>query len=147
MRNDDPQVHHDPVAQRFEVEVEGSRGRLDYERDGLRAVYLHTRVPAVLEGRGIGSVLAHAALEAGPGRGMASRAALFLCPQLYRLPSHVPDIGRSRRIWHQRRTEPRHCMSVSLAHARIGETTYERCAVSPPGGVRPFGEPDHADIR
>jgi predicted GNAT family acetyltransferase len=69
MDTDDFEVHHDPAAQRFESEVEGSRAWLDYERDGPRVVYLHTRVPTKLEGRGIGSALAHAALEAAQVQG------------------------------------------------------------------------------
>jgi predicted GNAT family acetyltransferase len=69
MDNYEFDVRHDSVAQRFEIEVDGSRAQLDYERDGPRVVYLHTRVPAVLEGRGVGSTLAHAALEAAQAEG------------------------------------------------------------------------------
>ena len=62
-QHDDPvKVTHDEAAGRFEATVQGQRCELEYVlRDGV-AVLTHTGVPAALEGRGIASRLAEAAL-------------------------------------------------------------------------------------
>lgn len=57
------QVHHNPTANRFEIQVEGQLAVLEYRMDGNTINFTHTLVPAELEGRGIGSQLAQAALE------------------------------------------------------------------------------------
>ncbi len=56
-------VIHDEEAHRFTVEVEGRQAVLDYRLQGTRMLFLHTGVPPVLEGRGIGSALVRAGLE------------------------------------------------------------------------------------
>ncbi|MBA2503993.1 MAG: N-acetyltransferase [Pyrinomonadaceae bacterium] len=57
-------VKHNEKLQRFEAEVEGEEAFVEYEhaKEGS-IVFTHTIVPPPLEGRGVGSELAHAALE------------------------------------------------------------------------------------
>jgi predicted GNAT family acetyltransferase len=57
------EVHHIFSANRFEVQVENLFAVLDYSQRGEIITFTHTGVPAELEGRGIGSQLAHAGLE------------------------------------------------------------------------------------
>ena len=57
------EVINNTVEQRFEVRVGDSLAVIDYRRNGNQLVFLHTGVPRALENRGIGSVMAHAALE------------------------------------------------------------------------------------
>jgi predicted GNAT family acetyltransferase len=63
MSKDAVEVQRNEAAQRYETVVEGSPAIIQYEQDGDRIVFLHTEVPEALEGRGIGSALARAALE------------------------------------------------------------------------------------
>jgi uncharacterized protein len=63
MPDDGMTVTNNEVAQQFEVHVGGLLARLMYERTGERVIFAHTEVPAVLEGRGVGSLLARAALD------------------------------------------------------------------------------------
>lgn len=50
-------VIHNPVENRFLVELDGHIAELDYQLDGETIIFTHTGVPAALEGRGIGSAL------------------------------------------------------------------------------------------
>ncbi|MGD9891782.1 MAG: GNAT family N-acetyltransferase [Dehalococcoidia bacterium] len=56
-------VENNERAQRYETVVDGHRAVIEYRREGERITYLHTEVPKALEGRGIGSALARAALD------------------------------------------------------------------------------------
>ena len=58
-----PDVHHDPAANRFEIQIEGSTALLEYHLQDGSILFTHTGVPAALEGRGMGSQLARAGLE------------------------------------------------------------------------------------
>ncbi len=49
--------------QRYEVRVGHEVAELTYKREPGRITFLHTGVPASMEGHGIGSKLAHTALE------------------------------------------------------------------------------------
>src|SRR4051812_9357979 len=51
------------AAHQFEAHVDGLLTRLVYERADGRLILIHTEVPDALAGRGIGSVLARAALD------------------------------------------------------------------------------------
>ena len=57
------EVRHNPVEKRFELEMDGALAVLEYEVDGGKLIATHTGVPVALEGRGIASRLARAALE------------------------------------------------------------------------------------
>jgi hypothetical protein len=56
-------IRHDPVACRFETEVEGEHCQLDYTLADEVMTITHTRVPQAVGGRGIASELVRAALE------------------------------------------------------------------------------------
>jgi predicted GNAT family acetyltransferase len=60
---ENPQVRHIPADNRFEMQAEGYSAVLQYILDGDTINFTHTGVPSELEGRGIGSQLAHAGLE------------------------------------------------------------------------------------
>ncbi len=62
-------IRHDPQAQQFTTEVEGSRAHLDYTlTDGVMTI-THTRVPPAIGGRGIAAKLMAAALSAARDAG------------------------------------------------------------------------------
>jgi len=63
MAEGDVKVKNNEAEQQFEVEIDGSVALVKYERTGDRVTFIHTEVPKALEGRGLGSQLAHAALE------------------------------------------------------------------------------------
>jgi uncharacterized protein len=58
-----PQVRHNLSANRFEIQIENQTAVLNFTQRGEIMIFTHTEVPAELEGRGIGSQLAHAGLE------------------------------------------------------------------------------------
>ena len=64
-------------ASRFEVEVDGLVGFLDYERHGDELSILHTEVPVELRGRGLGTLLAKTALDTARASGLRLKV---LCP-------------------------------------------------------------------
>lgn len=55
---------------RFEVEVDGSLAVAEYVLEGQTITFTHTVVPSALEGRGVGSALAKAALTSARERGL-----------------------------------------------------------------------------
>jgi len=63
-------VSHDEAGSRFEIEYEGLVAELTYRVDDGRIAYLHTGVPAELEGHGIAARLAEAALGYARSEGL-----------------------------------------------------------------------------
>jgi predicted GNAT family acetyltransferase len=59
----DIDVTHNPEKRRFEADVEGQQAMLTYFLQDRRIVFNHTEVPEALEGQGVGSRLAKAALD------------------------------------------------------------------------------------
>lgn len=59
----DIHVLHNQENNRFEVTHEGHLAVLDYRRRGERLIFIHTGVPAELEGQGVGSALARTGLN------------------------------------------------------------------------------------
>jgi len=57
------EVKNNQAKSCYEANVDGQLAVLTYERDGDTITYLHTETPASLEGRGVGSALARAALD------------------------------------------------------------------------------------
>jgi predicted GNAT family acetyltransferase len=57
------EVVNNESARRFEITVDGHTGFLQYARTAERINLLHTEVPPELGGRGLGAVLAKAALD------------------------------------------------------------------------------------
>ena len=64
-------VENNERAQRYETLIDGFRSIIQYRLEGDRITFLHTEVPAALEGRGIGSALARTALEDARARVLA----------------------------------------------------------------------------
>jgi predicted GNAT family acetyltransferase len=62
-RSDSPVFRDNRAASRYELEVDGEVAVINYKCSGDRIALVHTEVPSALEGRGIGSQLARAALE------------------------------------------------------------------------------------
>lgn len=56
-------VINNEEARRFECHVDGYVALIDYRNRPGKIVYTHTEVPPQLEGRGIGSAMARAALD------------------------------------------------------------------------------------
>ena len=59
----DLEIQNNEAGQQFEANVDGDLAFVEYRRSGNKLVLVHTEVPEALEGHGIGSRLAHAALE------------------------------------------------------------------------------------
>jgi uncharacterized protein len=57
------EVTNNEAARRFEMIVDGHTGFLRYARSTGRIELLHTEVPPELAGRGVGGILAKAALD------------------------------------------------------------------------------------
>jgi len=70
-------VFNNTDQRRWQVEIDGRLALIKYqERDG-QVIYLHTEVPPELEGRGIASAMARAALEDARARELR---VVPLCP-------------------------------------------------------------------
>jgi uncharacterized protein len=67
---DKPGVEHNTAAGRFEIRQGELVAVLEYEIVGNEIAMFHTGVPPELEGRGLGSQLARAALEYARIRGL-----------------------------------------------------------------------------
>jgi predicted GNAT family acetyltransferase len=52
-----------PARHRYEMEIDGETAFVTYARHGDRLTLIHTEVPKVLSGRGIGTKLARSVLE------------------------------------------------------------------------------------
>jgi hypothetical protein len=63
LNTDNPTITNNESSSRFETQVNGHTAILTYRRLGKSIVLDHTEVPPALEGRGIASKLAGAALE------------------------------------------------------------------------------------
>ena len=73
----DLEIQNNEAGQQFEANVDGDLAFVEYRRSGNKLVLVHTEVPEALEGRGIGSQLAHAALEYARAQGLG---VVPLCP-------------------------------------------------------------------
>lgn len=70
MTADEPAVVDREALSRFETEVDGHAAFLEYRREGDDLVLVHTDVPPVLGGRGLGGVLVAAAVDDARARGL-----------------------------------------------------------------------------
>ncbi len=61
--NNEWTVTNHTALQRFEVRIDEQLAVLDYRIDGSRVTFFHASVPQSLEGRGIGSAMAHILLK------------------------------------------------------------------------------------
>jgi uncharacterized protein len=51
------------ATSQFEIDLDGQLAYLMYRRDGERLILIHTEVPPLLEGRGLGGQLVTAAVD------------------------------------------------------------------------------------
>jgi uncharacterized protein len=87
-----PDVVHAPERSLFEVREDGATAVLAYEVEDGRAALLHTVVPSQLEGRGLGSALAEAAVGWAAQEGLQVDAVCtFVAAWLERHPEARPD--------------------------------------------------------
>jgi uncharacterized protein len=70
-------IQNNTEASRFEVEVNQRLAILEYIETENLITFTHTGVPPELEGRGLGSALAHTGLEYARSKGLSIR---LLCP-------------------------------------------------------------------
>lgn len=57
------EVIHNTERKRFEIQINGHQGVVEYMLAGNRIIFSHTEVDVALEGQGIASLLAKTALE------------------------------------------------------------------------------------
>jgi|SRR5579859_4985923 len=77
MPGEKPSVHDNPTEKRYEVQRDGLTAFVEYRREGERIIFTHTEVPPPLEGHGLASLLAAAALEDARSQGLT---VIPLCP-------------------------------------------------------------------
>lgn len=63
-------VRDNPDEARYEVEVDGELGMIEYRLRGTTIIFTHTEVPEAFEGRGIASAIARFALDDARARGL-----------------------------------------------------------------------------
>ena len=83
---------------RFEITVEDRAAFVTYSRHGDRLILIHTEVPVQLEGRGIATALARAALEfARAERLQVDPRCSFIASFIRRNPQYVDVVLPERR--------------------------------------------------
>ena len=70
-------VVHNASNQRFEINIDGQLSVLEYTFKNHRLFLTHTEVPPALEGQGLGTKLAHVALEYARQNDLA---VVVICP-------------------------------------------------------------------
>ena len=81
-------VVHNASKQRFEINGDGQISVLEYRFKNHRLFLTHTEVPQTLESHGLGTKLAHAALEYARQNGLAVVA---ICPFVQGYVSSHPE--------------------------------------------------------
>lgn len=99
MTENEPKVVDNPEASRFEVLVDGEvAGFAEYRRTKAATAFTHTVIDPAFEGRGLGSVLARAALDATREAGSP---VLPFCPfirgYIQRHPDYLDLVPADRR--------------------------------------------------
>jgi len=83
-------VTKNEARSRYELAIDGRIAFSQYERRGSEIVFLHTEVPPELEGRGLGSILARAALDdARAGRLTVVPRCRFIRAYIERHPEYL----------------------------------------------------------
>ena len=63
-------VRDNRAEQEFELDLDGHRAVAAYQREDKTITFTHTQVPKQIEGRGVGSKLVRAALDAARDEGL-----------------------------------------------------------------------------
>lgn len=86
---EDNLVAHDNVEKhRFEIDLGGALALAEYRIDSDSITFTHTEVPSAHEGRGIGTILIRAGLDAARQRGLKVVPA---CPFFERYMENHPE--------------------------------------------------------
>ncbi|MEV4297661.1 GNAT family N-acetyltransferase [Microbispora rosea] len=89
MQQSEPQVADNREASRFEITVDGAlAGFAEYRLHGPRISFTHTEIDPAFGGRGLGSTLVRAALDAARDSGLS---VLPFCPFVQRYIERHPD--------------------------------------------------------
>lgn len=89
------EITNDEAAGRYETVVDGCTAELTYRLTGDRMVITHTGVPPAIEGRGVGSALARAALDDAAARDLTVvPLCSFVASWLDRHPDHKVKVDR-----------------------------------------------------
>ncbi|NJP26207.1 N-acetyltransferase [Microbispora sp. SCL1-1] len=89
MQQSEPKVADNPEASRFEITVDGAlAGFAEYRLSGPRISFTHTEIDPAFGGRGLGSTLVKAALDAARDAGLS---VLPFCPFVQRYIERHPD--------------------------------------------------------
>lgn len=87
-------VRHNPVASRYEIEIEGRLAVCDYVLEGGRQVFTHTLVPPELRGRGLAERLVRTALNDAQAAGRrVVPACSYVAVFIQRHPEFAPLLG------------------------------------------------------
>jgi uncharacterized protein len=81
-------VVHNTSNQRFEIDIDGQLSILEYIFKNHRLFLTHTKVPPALENQGLGTKLAHAALEYARQNGLT---VIAICPFVQDYVSSHPE--------------------------------------------------------
>jgi predicted GNAT family acetyltransferase len=87
-----PAIFHNAAEHRFEIETNGQLSVLDYVFKKHRIFFKHTEVPLTLRGQGLGTKLAHAALEYTRRNGLI---AVAVCPFVKKYVEGHPEYQSS----------------------------------------------------
>ena len=87
-------VRDNRAEQEFEMELDGERAVAAYQREGGVITFTHTLVPHAIEGRGVGSKLVRAALDASRDAGLKVVAQCpFVAAYIKRHPEYRELVG------------------------------------------------------
>jgi predicted GNAT family acetyltransferase len=81
-------VVHNASKQRFEINIDGQLSVLEYTFKNHRLFLTHTGVPPALENQGLGTALAHAALEYARQNELT---VVVICPFVRKYVSNHPE--------------------------------------------------------
>lgn len=56
-------VYNDVAKQQFTITLHGQKAVVDYEQTGKRIKLIHTEVPSIFQGKGVGKILAKHAFD------------------------------------------------------------------------------------
>lgn len=86
------EVVHNAAEHRFEIEKDGQLSVLEYVFKKHRIFFKHTEVPPLFRGQGLGTKLAHAAMEYTRRNGLV---AVAICPFVKRYVDSHPEYQTS----------------------------------------------------
>lgn len=94
MKTENGNVIHNQKANRFELTIDGHQAVLDYILKNNRIIFTHTRVPAPIEGRGLGSRLVESGLDYARENGLRVKSTCWFVSKYIRLHSEYQDLTK-----------------------------------------------------